>query len=102
MAASTSWLEETAMPGLLIGNVDSSATDDDLRELLERHGFPPWDSIQHMPGDGSRPAVLVTYEGAPPEALRILQPRLNELFWKNRKINVSVLDLREDPGAAKP
>jgi hypothetical protein len=55
-----------------------------------------------MPGDGSRPAVLVTYEGAPPEALRILQPRLNELFWKNRKINVSVLDLREDPGAAKP
>jgi hypothetical protein len=87
------------MAGLLIGNVDSSASDEELRDLLARHGFPPWDAIEHMPGDGSRPAVLLTYGGAPAEALRILQPRLNELFWKNRKLNVSVLELRQDPGA---
>jgi hypothetical protein len=88
------------MAGLLIGNVDSSATDDDLRDLLARHGFPPWDAIEHMPGDGSRPAVLVTYEDAPAEALRILQPKLHELFWKNHKLNVSVFELRHDPGEA--
>ena len=46
------------MASLLIGNVDDSASDDDLRDLLARHGFPPWDSIEHMPGDGIRPAVL--------------------------------------------
>jgi hypothetical protein len=88
------------MASLLIGNVDDSASDDDLRDLLARHGFPPWDSIEHMPGDGSRPAVLLLYAGAPAEALRLLQPRLHDLFWKNRKINVSVLDQRHDPGAA--
>lgn len=87
------------MAALLIGNVDSSASDEDLRDLLARHGFPPWEAIEHMPGDGSRPAVLVRYCDAPAEALRLLQPRLNDLFWKNRKINVSVLDLRQEPGA---
>lgn len=87
------------MASLLIGNVDTSASDDDLRDLLARHGFPPWDAIEHMPGDGSRPAVLVRYAGAPAEALRLLQPKLHDLFWKNRKINVSVLDLGQDSGA---
>jgi hypothetical protein len=88
------------MASLLIGNLDSSASDDDIRELLARYGFPPWDSIEHMPGDGSRPSVLLRYEGAPAEALRSLQPRLNDLFWRNRKINVSVIDQRHDQGAA--
>lgn len=88
------------MAGLWIENIDASVTDDDIRDLLARHGFPPWDAIEHMPGDGSRPAVLLRYDGAPAEALRILRPKLHELFWKNRKINVSVLDLREDPKTA--
>lgn len=84
------------MASLLIGNVDSSASDEEIRELVMRYGFPPFDSIEHMPGDGSRPAVLLRYGDAPAEALRSLQPRLHELFWKNRKINVSVLDQRYD------
>jgi hypothetical protein len=87
------------MASLLIGNVDSSASDDEIRDLLARYGFPPFDAIEHMPGDGSRPAVLLRYGGAPAEALRSLQPRLQDLFWKNRKIQVSVLDQRHDPGA---
>ena len=85
------------MAGLLIGNLDSSASDEDLRDLLARHGFPPWDSIEHMPGDGSRPAVLLGYGDAPAEALRDLQPRIQELYWKNRRIHVQVLN-RLDPG----
>ncbi len=90
------------MASLLIGNLDSSASDDDIRDLLARYGFPPFDSIEHMPGDGSRPAVLLRYGGAPAEALRSLQPRLNDLFWRNRKINVSVFDERYDGGASSP
>ena len=89
------------MASLLIGNVDSSASDADIRDLLARYGFPPCDSIEHMAGDGSRPAVLLRYGGAPTEALRTLQPRLQDLFWKNRKIQVSVLDQRYDEGAAQ-
>jgi hypothetical protein len=89
------------MASLLIGNVDSSASDADIRDLLARYGFPPCDSIEHMPGDGSRPSVLLRYGGAPAEPLRSLVPRLQDLFWRNRKINVSVIDQRHDPGAAQ-
>jgi hypothetical protein len=88
------------MASLLIGNVDAGASDDEIRDLLARYGFPPCESIEHMPGDGSRPAVLLRYGGAPAEVLRSLQPRLQDLFWKNRKIQVSVFDERHQPGAA--
>jgi hypothetical protein len=87
------------MASLMIGNVDSSASDEEIRELLARYGFPACDSIEHIPGDGSRPAVLLRYGGAPAEALRTLQPRLQDLFWKNRKIQVSVIDQRYDEEA---
>lgn len=87
------------MASLLIGNIDSSASDEDIRELLARYGFPPFDSIEHMPGDGSRPSVLLRYADAPAAALRSLQPRVQDLFWKNRKIQVSVIDQRHDPAA---
>jgi hypothetical protein len=87
------------MASLLIGNVDDSASDDEIRELLARYGFPPCDSIEHMEGSGSRPAVLLRYGEAPAEALRSLQSRIQDLYWKNRKINVSVIDQRHDPGA---
>jgi hypothetical protein len=89
------------MASLMIGNVDGSASDDEIRDLLARYGFPPCDSIEHIPGDGSRPAVLLRYGGAPAEALRTLQPRLQDLFWKNRKIQVSVIDQRYDEGAER-
>jgi hypothetical protein len=42
--------------------------------------------------------VLLRYGGAPAEALRSLQSRIQDLYWKNRRINVSVIDQRHDPG----
>jgi hypothetical protein len=44
-----------------------------------------------MPGDGSRPAVLLTFKDVPPETLRSLQPRIQNMFWMNRKISVQVM-----------
>ena len=85
------------MASLLIGNVGDSVSDDEIRALLARYGFPPCDSIEHMEGSGSRPAVLLRYGGAPAEALRSLQTRIQDLYWKDRKINVSVIDQRYDP-----
>jgi len=66
------------MAALLIGNVDSSASDEEIRDLLVRYG------------------------DAPAMVLRTLQPRLQDMYWKNRKLNVSVLELRQDGGAPQP
>jgi hypothetical protein len=80
------------MASLLVGNVDSSVSDDEIKELLLRYGFPEFDAIQHISGDGSRPAVLLTFKDAPAQALRNLQPRIQDLFWKNRKLHVQVME----------
>jgi hypothetical protein len=85
---------EDIMAGLWVGNVDSSATDDEIRQFLVRYGFPEFDAIQHIAGDGSRPAVLLTFNDAPAQALRNLQPRIQDLFWKNRKLHVQVVEQR--------
>jgi hypothetical protein len=82
------------MAGLWMGNVDSSVSDDEIREFLIRYGFPEFDAIEHIAGDGSRPAVLLTFNDAPAQALRNLQPRIQDLFWNNRKIHVQVMDQR--------
>jgi hypothetical protein len=47
-----------------------------------------------MPGDGSRPAVRLTFRDAPAEALHNLLPRVQDMFWKNRKIHVHVVTER--------
>ncbi|GAB3444226.1 RNA-binding protein [Massilia solisilvae] len=79
------------MAQLWLGNVDDSATDDDIRDLLVRYGFPAFDAIEHVPGSGARPAVMLTFNEAPPQELRTLGDRIQNLFWKNRKINVQVM-----------
>lgn len=79
---------------LLLGNVDSGASDDEIKAFLVKYGFPPFDEIEHVPGDGSRPAVLLTFKDAIPETLYGLQPRIHEMFWKNRKITARVMSMR--------
>jgi hypothetical protein len=80
------------MAALMIGNVDPGATDDEIKQFLVKYGFPEYDGIEHMPGDGSRPAVLLTFADATSESLRSLQSRVQDLFWHNRKINVQVME----------
>jgi hypothetical protein len=76
----------------MIGNVEPSATDDEIKQLLVKYGFPEYDGIEHIPGDGSRPAVLLSFADATSESLRSLQPRIQDLFWHNRKIHVQVME----------
>jgi hypothetical protein len=82
------------MGELMIENVDDGTSDEEIKEFLVKYGFPSFDGIEHMPGDGSRPAVLLTFNDAAPEALRSLQPRINNVYWKNRMINVQVMTER--------
>ncbi len=79
------------MARLWIGNIAPGTSDDELKALLVKYGFPAFDAIQHVPGDGSRPAVLLTFEGADDSALRQLQGRVHNLFWKDRKLMVEVM-----------
>ncbi|MDB5771442.1 MAG: hypothetical protein JWM42_1816 [Burkholderia sp.] len=82
------------MADLLLGNVETGTSDEEIKAFLVKYGFPPFDAIEHMPGDGSRPAVLLTFKDAAPETLRSLQPRIQNIFWHNRKISAVIMDER--------
>jgi hypothetical protein len=74
--------------------VDADASDEEIKAFLVKYGFPEFDAITHMPGDGSQPAVMLSFSGAPPEVLRNLQPRIQNMYWKNRKLQAQVLASR--------
>lgn len=79
------------MARLWIGNIEDNTTDEELQELLTKYGFPKYDAIERVAGDGSRPAAIFTFEAASPEGLQQLVPRIHDLFWKHRKITVQVM-----------
>ncbi|SAL60762.1 hypothetical protein AWB67_02970 [Caballeronia terrestris] len=84
------------MAELWIGNVADDTSDEEIKEFLIRYGFPAYDEIQRVPGAGSRPAVLLTFNNVEPHSLRSLEGRIHNLFWKNRTINVNVVPPREE------
>jgi len=79
------------MARLLLGNVEPGTTDDEIRDFLVKYGFPPFDSIQHEPGDGSQPSVLLTFESIDPMALGNLQQRIHDVFWNKRRLSAQIL-----------
>ncbi len=79
------------MARLWIGNIEDNTTDEELQELLTKYGFPKFDSIERVPGDGSRPAAIFTFGEASPEGLALVAPRIQDLFWKHRKLTVQVM-----------
>ena len=83
------------MATLWIGNIPPGTSDDELKALLIRYGFPEYNGIEHVTGDGSRPAAMLTFDGADALVLQQLQPRVHNLFWKDRRLNVSVMPARD-------
>jgi hypothetical protein len=79
------------MARLLLGNVEPGTTDDEIRDFLVKYGFPPFDGISHEPGDGSRPSVVLTFSGLDASALFKLQQRVQDMFWKQRKISANIM-----------
>ena len=79
------------MTHLLLGNVEPGTTDEEIRDFLVKYGFPPFDSIQHEPGDGSRPGVLLTFDAINPMALGNLQKRIHDMYWNKRKVSAQIL-----------
>jgi hypothetical protein len=79
------------MAQLWIGNIAPGTSDDELKALLVKYGFPACDEIKQVPGDGSRPAVTVSFDATDALQLQQLQPRVHNLYWKERRLNVTVV-----------
>jgi hypothetical protein len=84
------------MGDLWMGNVEESTTDDEIKEFLCRYGFPPFDSVQRVTGTGEHPAAVVTFDSIEPHVLRTFQPRIHNMFWKNRTLMVQVMPERNE------
>ncbi|MFC4705790.1 RNA-binding protein [Paraburkholderia caffeinitolerans] len=84
------------MGELWIGNVEADVTPEEIKAFLGKYGLPPFDAIQYVPGSGDRPAVILTYENIDADTLRTFQPRIHNLFWKNRSIVVQVVPTRSE------
>lgn len=79
------------MADLWLGNLPTDVSDEEIKDFLVKYGFPPFDGIEHFPGDGSRPAAQVTFKQVSSEALHNLQPRIDDMFWKDRRLTVQVI-----------
>jgi len=71
---------------LWIGNLDPAATDDELRAFVCKYTEREIISLKHVPGDGSRPGVMLEREGAGAAELNQAQLRLHGMYWKNRQL----------------
>ena len=79
------------MMKLWMGNVDPTATDDEIREFLAKYTKLECSTLTRVPGDGSRPAVLLELTGATVSAIYEAQRRLDGMHWRKRTLLVSVL-----------
>jgi hypothetical protein len=70
-----------------IGNIAPGTQDDEIRDLVTRYGIGTVGAIEQVPGDGTRPAVMVEVAATTEQMMRTTQ-RLNGLFWKGRSLNV--------------
>lgn len=86
------------MARLWIANVPPELDENALAEFLAKFGLPRFADLTSVPGDGSRPAVMLSYPGLGEEALRRMQPRVNGVQWKDRKLAVQVMP----PGPGAP
>lgn len=79
------------MSVLLLGNIEPGTTDDEIRAFLVKYGLPEFDAAEHVPGDGSNPAVMLTFRAIDPATLRKLITRINGMFWKRRRLSAQVM-----------
>ena len=79
------------MDKLWIGNVPPDTSDEELLELVKKYSGLDGQLSERIPGDGSRPAVIIVFAGAPFGAVTELALRLQGLRWKECTIHASTL-----------
>jgi len=79
------------MTRMLLGNIAEGTTDEEVRDFLLKYGFPAYTRIEPVPGNGTRPGVLLSFDGVDTEVLRKLKERIHDMFWKGGRITAMVL-----------
>ncbi|KAF7962903.1 hypothetical protein AWV79_01450 [Cupriavidus sp. UYMMa02A] len=82
------------MSVLLLGNIEPGTTDDEIRAFLVKYGLPAFDAAEHVPGDGSNPAVMLTFQMLDQATLDKLRARIHGMFWKRRRLSALVMAQR--------
>ncbi|HEX6828444.1 MAG TPA: RNA-binding protein [Burkholderiales bacterium] len=72
-----------------VGNLSPEATEEEVKALLVKYGFPEPTGVQLVPGDGTRPVMVVEFEGVHEEGIRPLIGRVDGMFWKGCQIVVT-------------
>ena len=78
---------------LWIGNIAPGTNDEELRAFLAKYGIDAVASIEHVEGDGSRPAAVLDVAAAPDALMKVTQ-RLNGMYWKGRTLVVQTTTAR--------
>lgn len=76
---------------LMLSNLHPDTTEEQVREFLERYGFPPFDAIERQEGDGTRPGMTLTFNTVDMAALQHFVPRIHGVFWNGHKLNALLL-----------
>jgi len=84
------------MVEFMLGNVEESVADEEIKEFLQRYGFPPFDSIERVPAGSGSPIALLRFSDLPSEVLNLLRSRIHNMFWKGHTISAHILPDRED------
>jgi hypothetical protein len=74
---------------LWIGNLAPDTTDDELRAFVGKYA-PDLEiaGIQRVDGDGSRPAVSISFVDTPYGSVEKISLRLHGMYWKGRELFV--------------
>jgi RNA recognition motif-containing protein len=72
---------------LWIGNVPPDATDEEVIELAKKYSELEGKVVQRVDGDGTRPARVLEFVGAPLGKVDELALRLAGMYWKERKLH---------------
>jgi hypothetical protein len=77
-----------------VGNLSPKVGPEAVKQLLLKYGFPEPTEIVPISGDGTRPGMVVNFEGVNPEMIRPLVGRVDGLFWEGSHTSVAVLPPR--------
>ena len=78
------------MASLWLTDLPADVTDEEISGWLQKYGFPSADGVIRVPGDGTRPAAVVTFSDVGEEVLRRLQPRIDGVFVRGKTIRAQV------------
>lgn len=79
------------MSHLLLTNLEPGTTDEEVRAFLDKYGLPPCDAIEQVPGDGTRPSVILDFHDLDAETLHKYAGRIDHMFWKRRELTAQVM-----------